>query len=430
MDPRLEPFAARTGNRSHTVVVGLQFGDEGKGQIVDLMAARHDVVVRFNGGANAGHTVRLPDGAGGETRIATHLLPSGVLTPDRLNVVAHGVVVDPEQLLSEIDALAEHGIELGASLCVSERAMLVAPWHKRADALLEKAIVAAGGLSLGTTGRGIGPAYADRAYRVSALRLGDLVAPDLESHLRSVLDLHNTILAALAARVGEPFEPFDAAEWAPRLAHWGERLRPHLTDTVALLHEADAKGLRILFEGANAALLDVDLGTWPFVTSSHTTALGVPSGAGVPCAWVNRVIGVAKAYTSRVGEGPFETELSGELADNLRQRGGEFGTTTGRPRRIGWLDLVSVGTMARTVGVTELAITGLGPLAGLPQVCCRVPGQAELAEFAGWPDGLDAFAAYDELPAPLQAYLATIEQHAAPVRWICLGRRRDQVLRR
>ncbi len=428
MNPRLASFPSRPAEHSHSVVVGLQFGDEGKGQIVDLLAAEHDLIVRFNGGANAGHTVRLPADDGGEIRIATHLLPSGVLTPGRLNVVAHGVVVDPEQLLREIDALAEHGVSLDDTLCVSERAMLVAPWHKTADRLMEQAIVAAGGLALGTTGRGIGPAYADRAYRVSALRLGDLLAPDLPAHLAAVLDLHNTLLAALAARVGEAFEPFTVEQWAPVLAGWGERLRPYLTDTVALLHEADARGLRILFEGANAALLDVDLGTWPFVTSSHTTALGVPSGAGVPCAWVQRVVGVAKAYTSRVGEGPFSTELSGELATNLRDRGGEYGTTTGRPRRVGWLDLDTVGAMARTVGVTELAITGLGPLAGLPTVGCLADGT--VSECAGWPEGIDEAGAFDELPESLRSYLATIEANAAPVRWVCLGRRRDQVLRR
>jgi adenylosuccinate synthase len=428
---------------AHTAVMGLQFGDEGKGQIVDRLTAEHDLVVRYNGGANAGHTVRL-----GEERFALHLLPSGVLSPDKTNVIGNGVVVDPAGLLNEIDGLAERGVSLDGRLKLSSRAHLVMPWHQREDALMEAAAAVLGTDAIGTTGRGIGPAYADKAMRSTAVRADELLdRVRLRARLAPIIELKNLLLGSLAQRIGQDFEPFDAAAVTETFAGYGDRLRPYVTDTTALLHEASAAGQRILFEGANAVMLDIDHGTYPFVTSSNASALGIPAGAGIPPSWVNRVYGVVKGYTSRVGAGPFPTELSGELADTIRDLGQEYGTTTGRPRRCGWLDLVAVGYGARLCGVTDLVLTGLSVLSGLDRVrACveyRLHGErlttlpadaAALAEAEpvyeevdGW-GPLDECTGYEDLPAAARAYVDLVAAHVAPVSLVCIGRRRDQVL--
>lgn len=423
---------------SATIVVGLQFGDEGKGQIVDLLAAEHEVIVRYNGGANAGHTVRV----GGE-RFALHLLPSGVVTPGTINVIAHGVALDPFVLLDEMDGLAGRGIGLAGRLWISDRAHLVLPWHRAEEALLERALPA-----LGTTGRGIGPCYADKARRATALRAVDLLDPALPAKVAAIARVKQLQLAGLAAAMGQEPPAVDAASLAESLRAAGERLRPYLTDTVAALHEALATR-RVLFEGAHATMLDLDLGTFPYVTSSSATALGVHAGAGVPARAIGRVVGVLKAYTSRVGAGPFPTELHGPAADRLRERGDEYGTTTRRPRRVGWLDLPMVRFAAQVNGVTELAVTGLGVLAGLDELAVgisyrlggeslvRLPASAEQAAMVQavtepvkpWPS-LDGGTTWADLPGAARSFVERIERDVAPVRWLCLGPGREEVVRR
>ena len=323
----------------HTAIVGLQWGDEGKGKIVDLLTAEHDVIVRYNGGANAGHTVVV-----GSERYALHLIPSGILYPDKECVVGNGVVVDPEKLLQEIDALRARGVRVGDNLRISDRAHVVMPYHKEQDAALEeylgaKTASARGNLSIGTTRRGIGPAYADKIRRSTAIRVGDLLDPDyLRSRLHVICTLRTAELEALGVRTA----PLDPDALATQYAAFGERLRPHVVDSVYALHDAMLAGRSLLFEGANASLLDIDHGTFPYVTSSNCSTLGIPSGTGVPGHVIGRVLGIMKAYSTRVGAGPFPTELDNELGQRIRERGREYGTTTGRPRRCGWLDLVAV----------------------------------------------------------------------------------------
>lgn len=331
-----------------TAVVGLQWGDEGKGKVVDILAPEHDATVRYNGGANAGHTVVV----GGE-RFALHLVPSGILAAGKAAIIGNGVVVDPWVLLEEMGRLAERGVDV-SRLLVSSRAHVVLAHHRAEDARREAALSGLeGGGKIGTTGRGIGPCYADKAQRGSAVRMGDLLRPEV---LRDRLER--------VRRVGSGAESLDVAAEQARLLEAGRRLRAHITDTVYLLHEMLGRGSRLLFEGANATLLDVDHGTFPFVTSSSTTALGIGPGTGVPTGRIGRVVGVMKAYSTRVGGGPMPTEQAGPEGDRIRERGREFGTTTGRPRRCGWLDLVAVRYAAMINGTTELAVMLLDVLAG------------------------------------------------------------------
>ena len=381
--------STRSPQHRITVVVGLQFGDEGKGQVVDALAAQHDVIVRVNGGANAGHSVRVA----GE-RFALHLVPSGILRPSTLNVLANGMAIDPHVLLEEIDALRQRGIDIDGRLALSESAHVVMPWHIVEDRLRDRAS------ALGTTGRGIGPAYADKALRDCAIRVRDLLDPAaLSRRIPQIVALKNATLAALARHVDEPFDPFDYGTISDMCATWSEALKPFVADTSALLFEALHNGRRLLVEGAHAAGLDVEQGTYPYVTSSVCLPNGVAAGAGLPDGCVGRVIGVAKAYTSRVGAGPFPTEYHGTDADRLRERGREYGTTTGRPRRVGGLDIAMIARLARVGGVTEVALTGLGVL-------------------------------YDD---PLREGAETVQQieaYIAPVTYVAVGPARNELLAR
>lgn len=429
-------------------VVGLQWGDEGKGKIVDLLAAgsRFGAIVRYNGGANAGHSVVV----NGE-RYALHLMPSGILTPGTLAVVGNGVVVDPEVLLKEADGLRVRGVDV-SGLVVSDRAHVVMPYHKAEDELRERVLTGAGrgtGDALGTTKRGIGPCYADKAQRATAVRVGDLVRPEsLKKKIGLACAIKNAMLRGLTPAGEQPpvFDPAQLIGWATAL---GQRLAPSIRDTTYLLHDLLARGERILFEGANAAMLDVDHGTYPYVTSSSCTALGIPAGTGVPGARLNDVIGVVKAYSTRVGNGPLLTELFDAVGDGIRQRGREFGTTTGRPRRVGWLDLVAVKYSAMLSGSTSLAVTLLDVLAGLDElrVCVgyRVDG-VETDRFI--PDGevlagaepvyrtLPGFAGdvtgsrtKESLPEGARAYLETIERFVGvPIRLVGVGPDRSQTI--
>ncbi len=431
-----------------TAVCGLQFGDEGKGQIVDLLAAEHQLVARYNGGANAGHTVRV-----GEDRVALHLVPSGILLPGVTNVVGNGVALDPESFLKEIDGLREHGVAVGDNLKLSDRAHLVMPYHKTEEALREAAArkLAGEGGAIGTTGRGIGPTYADKAHRVAALRVGDLADLDrVRVRLADITAVKNAMLKGLAELAEVPYEPIEAAPLVERLAASAERLQSFVCDTGELLRSSLAAGRRVLFEGAHSALLDIDHGTYPFVTSSPCTALGIGQGAGVPPACIGQVWGVAKAYTSRVGGGPFPTELFGAVADDLRERGNEYGTSTGRPRRIGWIDLVALRYAASLAGVTHLALTGLSVLSGLSEIRACVGYTLGGGELQGVPPTADQWAevepvyetlpgfdevladygCYADLPANARALVDRIEAAVAPVAMVCVGPRREQVLKR
>lgn len=433
----------------HTAVAGLQWGDEGKGKIVDLLAEAFDVVVRYNGGANAGHTVVT----GGE-RFALHLIPCGVLRARCTGVVGNGVVLDPEVLQKEMAELRASGVHLGANLRISDRAHLVMPYHKAADGLMEAAIGASmgGDRTIGTTGRGIGPCYADKATRSTAVRVADLLEPDrLAEKLEHIAAVKNASLGALAALADVPFQRIDPREVAAGCAAYASSLEPFVCDAADYLHEAAASGLSLLFEGANGFLLDVDHGTYPYVTSSNASALGIYAGAGMPGGTVRELIGVVKAYATRVGGGPFPTEQDNDIGQRLRDRGHEYGTTTGRPRRCGWLDMVALRYAVRTSGATSLAVTLLDVLSGFDtvQVCTayrtghdlldRFPASAhELAGAEPVYETLEGFAGditacrrMDDLPAEARAYIAFVEDATGvPVRIVSVGPDRDQTIRR
>ena len=424
----------------HTCVVGMHWGDEGKGKIVDLLTEHFDIVVRYNGGGNAGHTVQIAD----ET-FALHLLPVGVLSPNKTAVVGPGIALDLPRMLEEIDALSQRGIVVGDRLRISDRANLVMPYHKKQDNLSEAAL---GDRKIGTTARGIGPCYADKMQRVTAIRVVDLFHPDaLREKLDRIVHRKNTIFAALYGDT----EPLDAKAIADDYLKFAERVRDNVCDTTRFLYEAMKAGKRLLFEGANGTLLDIDHGTFPFVTSSTTSAIGVPAGAGVPAQTLETCIGVTKAYTTRVGAGPFPSELNGETGQYIRDRGHEYGTTTGRPRRCGWFDAVAAQYSARISGITQVAIMHLDTLTGLERVgICTgyktadgpLPGfvsDALLLERAepvieyrsGWSDDLRTARSIDQLPQATRDYLDRIEALVGvPIAIVSVGPERTQTLMR
>ena len=433
--------------KGNTAVVGLQWGDEGKGKIVDLLTSAHDVIVRYNGGANAGHTVEV---AG--NRYALHLIPSGILNAGKVNVIGNGVVVDPEKLLEEIEGLRARGVKIGSNLQVSDRAHVVMPYHKEQDAALEDFLAGVAGgergsLAIGTTRRGIGPTYADKVQRSTAIRMGDLLdGAHLRDRLRVICRLRTAELKAL----GVDAPPLDPEELAERFAAHGERLRPHITDTVYSLHDAMREGKSLLFEGANACLLDIDHGTYPYVTSSNCSALGIPAGTGVPGGTITRILGIMKAYTSRVGAGPFPTELLDATGSLLRERGREYGTTTGRPRRTGWLDLVAVRYSAMVCGATGVACTLFDVLTGFDElkICTkyqmadgttterflpdahRLAGATPIYEtFPGWDEEIRDIADRSSLPKHAANYIAFIERYLGiPIEMIGVGPDRKHTL--
>lgn len=417
------------------IVMGAQWGDEGKGRIVDLLAETADCVVRFNGGHNAGHTLVV----GGKTwKLA--LLPCGLLR-GKLGVIGNGVVVDPQALLAEIDRIAAEGLAIGPDqLAVADNATLLLPSHIALDAAQEAARTQA----IGTTGRGIGPAFEDRAGR-RAIRLADLADPAvLRGRLEETLRYHNAVLAALGRSVLE-LEPMLAA-----LLEQARRILPYLRPAWKLLNEADEAGRRILFEGAQAMLLDVEHGTYPFVTSSGTGPAQAASGSGLGSAARGHALGVCKAYATRVGGGPFPTELDDAVGDRLRERGGEYGTNTGRPRRCGWLDAALLRQSVRVGGIASLALTKLDVLDGMDElkICTgyRLDGvlrddyPAGLAErgriepvyetLPGWQESTRGARSLDALPEQARAYVRRIAELAgAPVSLISTGAERDDVIR-
>jgi adenylosuccinate synthase len=425
---------------ANVVVVGMQWGDEGKGKIVDLVCPAFDAVVRFQGGHNAGHTVRF-----GDRHFSLRLIPSGILHEGMDCVLGNGMVVSPEAFLSELAELETAGVDASGRLHVSDRATVLLPTHVALDQAREQAW---GGAAIGTTSRGIGPAYESKAGRYG-LRMVDLGEDDLEDRLEDWLKNVRPQLAALGFEAAP--ELLDAAALAVRCREWGERLAPHLAPTETLLHGWLAEGKPLLFEGAQGALLDIDHGTFPFVTSSSSSAGGAATGTGVPPTAIDGVLGLLKAYTTRVGAGPFTTELDGETGAFLRKRGNEFGTVTGRPRRCGWLDLVAARYARRLNGVDGIALTKLDVLDDLPEIrictAYRIGGRettdfpASRAALAaaepvyrtvpGWKTTTAGRLAWDELPATARDYVRTIEDELdAPVVIVSTGPRREETILR
>jgi adenylosuccinate synthase len=417
------------------VLVGAQWGDEGKGKATDLLGDRVDYVVRYQGGNNAGHTVVI-----GDESYALHMLPSGVLSPSVVPVIGNGVVIDPQVLLSEIDDLAARGVDCG-KLLVSANAHLIMPYHRALDKVTERYL---GSSRIGTTGRGIGPAYADKIARVG-IRVQDLFDPGiLGKKLELVLRDKNQILGKVYNRRG--MEPQAITEEYERYA---DRLRPYVADTGLVLGQALDRGEVVLLEGAQATMLDVDHGTYPFVTSSSPTAGGACAGSGIGPTRISEVLGIVKAYTTRVGEGPFPTELTGEQGEWLRKTGGEYGVTTGRARRCGWFDAVIARYSTRVNGITSYFLTKLDVLSGLERVpvcvAYEVDGkrhdeipmtQTEFHHavpvyeyFDGWWEDISKVQTFDELPANARKYIKAVEEMiGAPVSAVGVGPRRDQTL--
>jgi adenylosuccinate synthase len=425
-------------------VIGLQWGDEAKGKIVDLLTRDHDFVVRYQGGANAGHTVVV-----GDQVYKLSLLPSGVLTPGVTCVIAGGVVVNPARVIEELDELAARGtggkVVVGDNLRISDRAHVIFPWHFAEDRALDKST--SDGENIGTTGRGIGPCYRDKVGRSHAVRLGDMYRAGFRGQIEHIVAAKNRVLEVLYP-AGE-FKPLDASAIYREYALYAERLRPYVCDTTELLLAAAESGKRILFEGAQGALLDVDHGTYPFVTSSNSSGVGISSGSGVPGKYIERIIGVVKAYSTRVGGGPFPTEQDNATGQYLRDRGNEYGTVTRRPRRCGWLDAVVVRYTARLSGVDTIAVMLLDVLSGLEElkICVayeldgkqitRFPSHVDdvrrvvpvYETLPGWKEDVTACRAWSDLPASAQTYLRRISELVGrPIGMVSVGRERDQTI--
>ena len=418
-------------------VVGLQWGDEGKGKIVDILAENSDIVVRYSGGANAGHTVVV-----GDVRFALHLLPSGSIRPDTTCVIANGVAVDPHVLLEEIETLGQKGITLNGRLFISGNAHLVLDYHKAEDQLREESL---GKNKLGTTVRGIGPCYADKVGRSYAVRMDDLTdLENLKVKLQAIVDYKNKIFSALYDT-----EPISAGPLLEKCKTYAEKLIPFTTDTTQFLHKSIAEGKSILFEGAQGSMLDLDHGTFPFVTSSNSSSLGMPAGSGVPAKIVDKFIGVIKAYTTRVGAGPFPAEQDNDIGQYIRDKGNEYGTTTGRPRRCGWFDAVPV-SYAITIGAIDyIALLHLDTLSGLKelkickayeidgeQTCFFPTNAAQLSRAApiyetvpGWDEEITEVSDFNDLPLNAQNYICQVEEMTGkPVTIIGVGPKRNQTI--
>jgi adenylosuccinate synthase len=423
-----------------TCVIGLQWGDEAKGKIVDLLTREHDLVVRYQGGANAGHTVVV-----GDQVYKLSLLPSGILTPGVTCVIATGVVLNPARVIEELDDLAKRGAGHPDNLRISDRLHVIFPWHFAEDRALDKST--SDGENIGTTGRGIGPCYRDKVGRSHAVRLGDLYRPGFRAQVEHVIAAKNRVLPVLYPN-GE-YEPLDAFAIFDEYSSYAERLRPYVCDTTELLLAAAESGKRLLFEGAQGALLDVDHGTYPFVTSSNSSGVGISSGSGVPARHIGRIIGVVKAYSTRVGGGPFPTELDNAIGQRLRDRGNEYGTVTRRPRRCGWLDVVAVRYTSRLSGVTSISVMLLDVLSGFEElkVCTaytidgrqttRFPSHVEDLRRAvpvyetlpGWKEEVTKYRSFDQLPANAQAYLRRVSELVGqPIEMVSVGPEREQTI--
>lgn len=421
-----------------TSVIGLQWGDEAKGKIVDLLTEKHDIVVRYQGGNNAGHTVKFD----GRT-YKLSLLPTGVLQSHVKSVIAPGVVVNPLALLKELDGLAAGGHDCSSRLMVSDRAHVICPWHLLEEAVLEKS---RGREAIGTTGRGIGTCYREKVGRTHAIRIGDLIVPEVfASKVRQIVPFKQKVLNAL-----DPECPvMDAEQIIAEYSAAADRIRPMVADTTTYLLDALEQNKWILFEGAQGSLLDVDHGTFPYVTSSNSSGCGIHSGSGIPERSIVKMIGVAKAYTTRVGGGPFPSELDNEIGNRIRIAGNEFGTVTGRPRRCGWFDAVATRYSARISGVDSITIALLDVLSGFDEVCiCEaydingritrdLPSRCEdlaaarpvLRKVPGWKEDISGITEFSKLPPTAQQYCRTIEEIVGrPVEFVSVGPDRAQTI--
>jgi adenylosuccinate synthase len=429
------PRVYRSGRMPATIVLGAQWGDEGKGRVTDFFAESSDFVVRYQGGNNAGHTIVF-----GEQRIALSAIPSGVLYPHCTPVIGSGCVIDPKILIGEMEMLVERNLD-PSRLRLSANAHLIMPYHRKLDAVMERHL---GRNQIGTTKRGIGPAYTDK-YARTGIRLQDLYDPGIfRKKVETILEEKNRILSRVYNQL-----PMKASEIADEYLGYSDRLGPYVGDTSLLLWEGLREKKKVLLEGAQGTLLDIDHGTYPFVTSSNPTAGGALVGAGIGPSTIDAVIGVAKAYISRVGTGPFPTELSDITGDRLVELGGEYGVVTGRRRRCGWLDLVALRYAVRINGITSLFITKLDILSHFSEIQAAVayvwdgekqehfPRQQTALYhcqpvyeiFPGWSTDISSVRRYDQLPKEARRYLEFIEdQSGIPVAWVSVGPERSQLI--
>ena len=420
------------------IVLGAQWGDEGKGKMTDYLAEEANVVVRYQGGNNAGHTVEV-----GEKQYKLHLIPSGILHDEKLNVIGNGVVVDPKAFFTEIDYLKEEGVKVAPEkLIVSDRAHVIMPYHKVLDKLKEKA---RGKNDIGTTGKGIGPCYTDKFERCG-IRVCDLIDKEVfKEKLKDNIEMKNKYIVNVLGG-----EPLSFEEIYEEYSNYGEELKPFVKDTSVRVYNEIKEDKTVLFEGAQGMLLDIDYGTYPYVTSSNTTAGGVANGVGIGPNMITNAVGIAKAYTTRVGKGPFPTELEDETGEWIREKGHEYGVTTGRSRRCGWLDIVILKTSVRVSGLTSLAVTKIDTLAGLEKVKMCVgykfndeiidyfPASLEdlakcepiYEEFDGWDESVANARSYEELHPNARKYLERIEELTdTRISIVSVGPRRDQTMR-
>lgn len=433
---------AESGDRtvSATCVIGLQWGDEAKGKLVDLLAPKFQTVVRYQGGANAGHTV-----VDGDKTYKLHHIPSGILHPQVMNVVAPGVVMEPNTLIKEIEGLESRGVSAKENLRISDRVHLVMPWHLIEDQILNAQPVQ--GENIGTTLRGIGPCYRDKVGRTFAIRLADILAPDLPQRITEIVQAKRRLLAGLATE--EQLALLQPEPILDQAIRWGSALGSLAIESTTFLHDKLDAGESMLLEGAQGALLDIDHGTFPFVTSSNSSGVGVSSGSGIPGKWITKVLGVAKAYSTRVGGGPFPTELVNETGNKIREIGREYGTTTGRPRRCGWLDAFALRYTSRLSGVHAIALMMLDVLSHFEtiQVCVgyelhgvtlnRFPSRAEelrqcqpvYRSFEGWNQDVTAARIWGDLPVKAQNFVEAVEKLVGvPIEIVSVGPDRQQTI--
>lgn len=420
---------------STLVIVGAQWGDEGKGKLIDFLASQADMVVRYQGGNNAGHTVEV-----GKEQYKLHLIPSGILYKDKINVIGNGVVIDPGVLLQEMDGLQARGVDV-SSLKISDRCHVIMPYHREIDRLSEEA---RGQLDIGTTKKGIGPCYMDKAERIG-IRMAELIEEKtFEEKARALMEHKNKIIELIYGG-----RPIDIDSEIEKYKEYGKRLKKYVLDTTIPIYESVKAEDKVLFEGAQGTLLDTDLGTYPYVTSSHPIAGGVCIGTGIGPTHIDKVLGVVKAYTTRVGKGPFPTELKDEVGELIREKGREFGTTTGRARRCGWFDAVTVKYAVRVNGLTSIALTKLDILQGFEtiKICTgyrykdrvleHFPSSLEVLEeceaiyeeVEGFTEDITQAKSFEELPRAAKRYIKKIEEICGvPISIVAVGPNREQTI--
>ena len=424
---------------SGTCVIGLQWGDEAKGKLVDLLTEGKDLVVRYLGGANAGHTVVI-----GDEVYKLHHIPSGIINDNVLNLISPGVVINPPTILDEIEMLAGRGIDVASRMKISSRAHVVMPWHVLEDKLWNRLVT--GEDNIGSTLRGIGPCYADKIGRSFAIRIGDMIRDDFADRVRKIVDVKTKVLSAAGS---QEIESLDAEKIIEQYTDYANRLKDMITDTNRIVLDAVDADKAVLFEGAQGSLLDIDHGTFPFVTSSNASGTGISSGSGAPGSFLKRIIGVCKVYSTRVGGGPFPTEQENETGEHIRQMGKEFGTTTGRPRRCGWFDAVAVRYTTRLGGVTSVALTMLDVLSELEEIkiCTGYELDGETIDWfpahaddlkklvpiyetiEGWQEDVTGARTVEDLPEKAIAFCLRLQELIGrPVEFISVGPDRAQTI--